>query len=89
MFDVNDNSETNSEFLLESAKPYIRGFNISYMSYRKNSLLLKQNELEADLKKAETAHKANPTRTNLIKTQTIKAALNSILNAKASRSLFY
>ncbi len=38
---------------------------------------------------AETAHKSSSTRTNLIKIQTIKAALNTILNEKASRSLFY
>lgn len=88
-FDKNDNSETNSEFLWESAKAYIRGFIISYVSHRKKTLLLKQNELEADLKMAERAHESNPTRTNLNRIQTIKAALNSILNEKASRSLFY
>ncbi len=88
-FDMNDNDETNSEFLWESAKAHIRGFTISYVSHQKKLLLLKQKELEADLKIAETAHKSSPARTNLIKIQTINAALNTILNEKASRSLFY
>ncbi len=88
-FDMNDNSETNSEFLWESAKAYFRGFTMSYMSHRKKTLLLKQNEFETDLKKAELAHKSNPPKTNLIKIQTIRAALNTILNEKAYRSLFY
>ncbi len=59
------------------------------MSQRKKILLLKQNELETDFKKAELAHKSNPIKTNLVKIQTIRAALNTVLNEKASRSLFY
>uniref|UniRef100_A0A3P8UB30 exodeoxyribonuclease III n=1 Tax=Amphiprion percula TaxID=161767 RepID=A0A3P8UB30_AMPPE len=62
-FDINDNGETNPENLWESAKAYIRGFIISYMSHRK--------------------------RTNFIKTQAIRAELNSVLNEKASTFLFY
>lgn len=54
----------------------------------KKLLLLRQNNLERDLK-IESAHKSRPTKANLIKTQTIRAALNSILDEKASRSLFY
>lgn len=64
-FDINDNSETNPEFLWESAKAYIRGFTVSYMSHRKK--LQKQNELETYLKKEEPAHKSRGTRSNLIK----------------------
>ncbi len=32
-FGMNDNDKTNSEFLWESAKAYIRGFTISYVSH--------------------------------------------------------
>lgn len=88
-FDKNDNGDTNPEFLWEAAKAYVRGIAISYMAWRKKVLLLKQRELEAELKAAEFAHKSSPTRTNLIKVQTVRAALNSVLNEKASRSLFY
>lgn len=88
-FDKNDTSDTNPEFLWEAAKAYIRGFTLSYMSHKKKKLLMKQDELEKDLKKAESAHKSNPTKENLIKAQALRAALNSILNEKASKSLFY
>uniref|UniRef100_A0A3P9LGY2 exodeoxyribonuclease III n=1 Tax=Oryzias latipes TaxID=8090 RepID=A0A3P9LGY2_ORYLA len=87
-FDENDNSDTNPEFLWEAAKAYIRGSTISYIANRKKKLLLEQNQLEKDLKAAEMAHKSNPTKNNLIKAQAVRAALNSVLNEKASRSLF-
>ena len=38
-FEMNDNSDTNPEFLWESAKAYLRGFTMSYMSHRKKTLL--------------------------------------------------
>ena len=59
------------------------------MLHWKKTLLLRQNELEQDLKTAESDHKSRPTKANLIKIQTIRAALNSILDEKASRALFY
>uniref|UniRef100_H2MR45 Reverse transcriptase domain-containing protein n=1 Tax=Oryzias latipes TaxID=8090 RepID=H2MR45_ORYLA len=87
-FDENDNSEKNPEFLWEAAKAYIRGSTISYIANKKKKLLLEQNQLEKDLKAVEMAHKSNPTKNNLIKAQAVRAALNSVLNEKASRSLF-
>lgn len=63
-FDINDNGETDPEFLWESVKAYIRGFTISYTSHRKRTLMMKQSKLEKDLKEAELAHKSYPIKPN-------------------------
>uniref|UniRef100_A0A3Q0RVA3 exodeoxyribonuclease III n=1 Tax=Amphilophus citrinellus TaxID=61819 RepID=A0A3Q0RVA3_AMPCI len=88
-FDINDTSETSPEFLWESAKAYLRGFTISYMVHHKKTLQMKQNKLEMELKQAEATYKSQPTKVNFVKVQTIRAALDSVMNENAARSLFY
>lgn len=48
-------------------------------------MLLKQQELEEDLKLAETAYKNNSTKANLKKVKTVRVELKSILHEKAER----
>lgn len=88
-FETNDDGETNPELLWETAKAFLRGSIISYTSSKKKQLSLKQQELEHKLHTAENVHKNNPTKVNLMKAQAIRAALNSLMTDKASRSLFY
>lgn len=59
------------------------------MVHHKRTLQMKQNKMEMDLKRAEVTHKSQPIKANLVKVQTLRAALDSVTNEKPMRSLFY
>ncbi len=85
----NKTPDVSPNLLWDTAKAYIRGLIISYVSNQKKKQLADQRKLEMTLHGLQIKYNMHPSDGLLAEIETVKTSLEAILTNKAEKSVFF
>ncbi len=86
---INSESTSNPSLLWETAKAYIRGLAISYLTTKRRKQSEKQKHLESELNIATSSYLNDPSPVSLEKISALRASLNSLLTHQSHSNVLY